>query len=272
MREIKLDQFFTKESDAIRFINKLNELYPLSEYDFVLEPSAGSGAFFKNIKHNKVGIDLEPLCEGIQKIDFFDYEPPLFAKIAVIGNPPFGRRGSLAKKFFERCSEYADVIAFIVPAIFGKPTFYKSINKNFHLKYEEQVTSFSLLDGSEYKVNCVFQIWKKSDIQRNDVEKLTKHNDFEMIHRHISWISKEEIINLSKEYDFAYGQVSQKISDIQNLTKGSQFIIKDNTSNKIVKDVFQKMDFGYLGKYAMGAISLSRDDIITQYCIQKDTL
>ena len=180
-RKVSLDQYFTKPTDAKKFIGILDEMYPLSNYDYVVEPSAGNGSFFNQLPDNKIGLDLEPLSPGIVKCDFFEYEPPAFSKIAVIGNPPFGRRGSVAKKFINRCSEFADVIAFILPAIFSKPSFYRFMSKHFHLEYEEFVDEFVDPNGQEFQVNCVFQIWKIHDYERIDHNSDKHHIDFELI-------------------------------------------------------------------------------------------
>jgi len=264
MRQIALDQFFTPEEDAIRFIRLLNERYDLSQFDMVLEPSAGAGAFYKHLPQNRLGLDICPQFEGIQEADFLKWHHT-GGRTAVIGNPPFGRRGSLAKKFFQKCSQFAHVIAFIFPAIFSKEGFYKSLDKQFHLVYEEPLNLFHLPDGGERLVNCVFQIWEKREICRTDRSPEADHPHFKMIHRHLSKISREELLLLAEEFHFAFGQVSHKVADIASLQKGSQFFIKDLSEEKNVIDTFKRMNFSHLKKYSMGATSLSRDDIIREY-------
>ena len=264
-REIELDQYFTRPDDAGRFLSKVDELFSLGNYDVVLEPSAGSGSFYSQMpSHNRVGIDLEPLCDGVEKCDFFDYEPPLFSKIAVVGNPPFGRKGKLAKQFFNHAAGYADVIAFVLPAIFGKSTFTNNLNEWFEKVHEEPVEKFMFPSGETYNVNCVFQIWKKQNYKRKKVTQIKEIEDFTMIHRHIAWTTEDELKTLSKEYDFAYGQISHKIQEVKDLKKGSQFLIKSNTP-KEVREIFEQMNFDHLKKYAMGAVSLSRGDVMEEY-------
>ena len=53
------DQFFTKPSVAKHCVDKVNELFPLINYDIVLESSAGSGAFLDEFPKNKLGLDIE---------------------------------------------------------------------------------------------------------------------------------------------------------------------------------------------------------------------
>lgn len=262
-RELNLDQFFTLPSNAKRFLGVLDVMYPLSEYDTVLEPSAGNGSFYNVMPDNKVGLDLEPLSEDIEKMDFFDYEPPLFAKIATVGNPPFGRKGKLAKEFFNKAAEYSDVIAFVLPAIFAKETFTNTLDPWFHKVYEEFTDEFVTPEGEEKKINCVFQIWKKSDHKRAKITQIREHPDFEMTHRHIAWTSQEEIDQLAQEYHFLYGQISHNVQEIKGISKGSQFFVKAKSDR--VREIFERMNFDHLKKYSMGAVSLSRGDIIEQY-------
>ena len=51
----KNDKFYTKNNIAIELIN----LIDLSNYDCVIEPSAGNGSFSKNINHKK-GVYITP--------------------------------------------------------------------------------------------------------------------------------------------------------------------------------------------------------------------
>jgi predicted RNA methylase len=262
-REIVLDQFFTLPSNAERFLGILNGMYPLDGYDIVLEPSAGNGSFYNVMPNNKVGLDLEPLADGIQKMDFFDYQPPSNKRVATVGNPPFGRKGKLAKEFFNRAAEYSDVIAFVLPAIFAKGTFTNTLDPWFHKVYEEFTDEFVTPDNQEKKINCVFQIWKKFDYKRDRVTQIKEHPDFEMTHRHIAWTSQEEIDQLAQEYHFLYGQISHRVQEIEGITKGSQFFVKAKDDN--VRKIFERMNFDHLKKYSMGAVSLSRGDIIEEY-------
>ena len=264
MRQIGLDQFFTRDEDALRFIRLLDERYRMSSFHMILEPSAGAGAFYKQLPSNRLGLDICPLYEGIQEVDFLQWNHP-GGRTLVIGNPPFGRRGSLAKKFFQKCSTFADVIAFVFPAIFSKPSFYRGLHKMFHPVYEERLQTFRLPDGTERDVNCVFQIWERRDAPRIDETLREAHPHFQMMHRHVSRTGKEELLAIAQEFDFAFGQVSHKIADIASLQKGSQFFIKDLSGDGRVLKTFGSMDFSHLRRYSAGAVSLSRDDIISEY-------
>ena len=93
-----------------------------------------------------------------------------------IGNPPFGRQSSLAKKFIKHiCScEKTQTIAFILPKSFKKDSFQRVFPPNYHLEYEDDVGNDAfILNGKPYDVPCVFQIWKRKDTKRKMPKKLT---------------------------------------------------------------------------------------------------
>jgi len=176
---VNLDQYYTKQSVAAKCVASLD----LNPYDIILEPSAGDGSFFNLLSLDKrVGLDLDPKLADIEKKDFFDYEPISNKKYLVIGNPPFGKNSSLAKKFFNHSAKFADTIAFIVPRTFRKNATQNQLNLNFHLVEETILdpNSFRLdaMGEIEYSVPCVFQVWKKKDTKREKVVLPLEHEDF----------------------------------------------------------------------------------------------
>lgn len=167
----KLDKFYTKPELAKYLIDKID----LSKYDLVVDPCCGDGSFYKNINHdNKVGIDILPHIEGVIKHDFliWDFNYNIDSnKVLTISNPPFGKQGSLAMSFIKKSLEFSDTIAFILPISFAKDSVKNKIPEYLHLEYEEILPDDSyLLDGDEYLVKCVFQIWKKKIIKREKIK------------------------------------------------------------------------------------------------------
>lgn len=164
-----LDKFYTKSHLAKRLISAIN----LNEFDVVVDPSCGAGAFYSNMNHKcKIGIDILPHIDGVISHDFltWNYSDLIGKKVLSITNPPFGKQGSLAMKFFKKCAEFSDTIAFILPLSFAKPSVKNKIPQNFHLVYEEILDEASyLLDDEDYSVKCVFQIWKKSHKKRDKI-------------------------------------------------------------------------------------------------------
>lgn len=167
----ELDKFYTKPDVANKLIGMLN----FRDYDVIIEPSAGGGSF-SNILQDKYGdkvfaYDLEPESTKIIKQDWFTLDKGVFngKSVIVIGNPPFGNNGSLALKFIKE-SSFADTIAFILPKGFKKVSMKNKIPLNFWLDYEVDLdSSIFELDGEDYSVPCVFQVWVKKDIDREKV-------------------------------------------------------------------------------------------------------
>lgn len=163
----ELDKFYTKKEVALSLIDKVNT----DSFELVIDPCCGDGAFYSNIKNNKIGIDIDPHINNVITHDFlsWDYSNlPDRKKILVISNPPFGKQGSLAMKFINRAAEFSDTIAFILPLSFAKESVKNRIPVYYHLNYEEILNENSfLLNGKDYNVKCVFQIWKKKEYKRN---------------------------------------------------------------------------------------------------------
>lgn len=170
-----IDQYFTKPELSKNYIDMFFKVVEPTKDDIVIEPSAGSGSFSDALKATSectiLCYDIEPKKEGIVKTDFLELDTSIFEDITVhcIGNPPFGRQSSMAKKFIKKCASFSQSISFILPKSFKKPSFYKAFPANFHKVYEVDcpINSFTVND-KEYDVPCVFQIWLKKDTPRND--------------------------------------------------------------------------------------------------------
>lgn len=129
-----LDKYYTR-STAVK--KCLSNLPNLNRYDYVVEPSAGSGAFYYAIKHkNKIGMDIEPEAKDIITQDWFSYKiPQKYKNVLVIGNPPFGRNNSISTAFIKQAFSFCNVktIAFILPNVFNKHTRQKLIPKDWRI-------------------------------------------------------------------------------------------------------------------------------------------
>ena len=259
-RTVGREEFYTRKEDAQRLYAEVINRYG-TDFDFFIEPSCGMGAFLDLMPSNKIGIDI------IFGTDFFEWDFPI-GKNIVIGNPPFGRKGKLAMQFLNRCSKHCEVVAMILPSIFSKYTFINRVHPMMHLKYETTVTEFDRPDeiGKGPKVNCVFQIWEKSTELRPKIIRHTSCDDFDMTHRHYSRTSPDERERL-KSYDFAISQIEGKIRNCEDVTAGSVYFIKDNTPDKSVRSVMERVDFSDLSKHHVGATSLTKADIVTGYLI-----
>lgn len=168
---VSRDKYYTKPSVAQKYIDTFFEVVKPSDTDFVIEPSAGDGAFSCNLKDkcNLLCYDIEPKQSYIIELDFLTIDSSLFDELKVhcIGNPPFGSSGSLAKQFVKKCCEFAYSVSFILPKSFKKPSTYRCFPFHFHKVYEEDCPKKSfVVNNKAYNAECVFQIWIRKDVER----------------------------------------------------------------------------------------------------------
>lgn len=183
VRKNGLDKFYTNPLISERCLSNVGTRYNWSDWDLVIEPSAGNGSFFSKIPTNKrIGIDISPEHPDISQQDFFTYFPPLqLVNILVVGNPPFGRSCSLAIKFFNHASKWANVIAFIIPRTFRRVSIRNKLNVYFHLVYDEEIPMEQSSFNPPVMVKCCFQIWEKKDIKRPIIELSKVHDDWDFL-------------------------------------------------------------------------------------------
>lgn len=249
MKKSDLDKFYTKDNIALLCIEKVKLLYNLEDYQ-IIEPSAGAGAFSKKL--NCIALDIEPEDSTIQQLDFFNFK--IATRALVIGNPPFGKNSSLAKKFFNHSATFADVIAFILPKTFRKVSIQNALNLYFHLQNDIDLPNDSfLLDGKSYSVNVCFQIWEKRAEKRNKIILKTNHPD-------IIWTDKENASFSMRRV----GALAGKINKNLDYAASSNYFIKGS------EELFDKLDslfkeFNSCASNAAGNPSLGKGEIIQIY-------
>jgi hypothetical protein len=248
VRKERLDKFYTITSYSKKCIDKVFELYCKSNFDLIVEPSAGNGSFLNQLEYdNKIGIDISPENENIIKMDFFDYKPDAkLNNILVIGNPPFGKISSIAIKFFNHSANWANVIAFIIPRTFRKPSVQNKLNNMFHLIYDEDVSTKPCCFIPQMMVKCCFQIWEKKDVKRTFVDLPTKHKDWEFLS--FGPLDKNGQPTPPHGADFALRAYGGKIGIIQtiNLTElrpKSWHWIKSNINKENLIERFNKLNY-----------------------------
>ena len=176
--KLNLDQYYTSEADMIYCVNKtLNILqengYEISEF---LEPSAGQGIFSNylyTIGKNVIALDIEPKAENIIQADYLTYKLEYKKGRLTIGNPPYGSRLNLAKKFYKKSIEVGDYISFILPISQLNNT---EFMYEFDLLYSEDLGELTF--SGNRKVKCCLNIYvrpekglnKKSKSKLKDVE------------------------------------------------------------------------------------------------------
>ncbi|GAA6238870.1 MAG: hypothetical protein SPLM_09870 [Spiroplasma phoeniceum] len=166
-----LNQYFTKRSVAEKLFNTtISEIKKWEKGDILndflwIEPSVGEGCFLDLLPKNKrLGIDIEPRRKDVVESDYLKFELPN-KKSIVIGNPPFGHRGTMALEFINH-SFPADYVCFILPMFFssvGKGSIKYRV-KNYNLIHQQELeeNAFYIPNGGDVDIKCVFQIWSKN--------------------------------------------------------------------------------------------------------------
>ena len=182
------DQFYTNPGVSSYCIELFKNTVNIDLDDILLEPSAGDGSFSDILIeqcYNVDAYDIEPKKEYIKKQNYLDFDYKKYKNINVhcIGNPPFGPQSSLSKNFIKKSCEFCETISFILPKSFRKESFQKAFPLNFHLVKEIDLPKNSfLVDGKEYDVPCVFQIWVKKEKERY-IEPIVKEKGFHFVRR-----------------------------------------------------------------------------------------
>lgn len=155
---MSLDQFFTKGPVAERCWQLFQEVAKPPPDAVFVEPSAGGRAFYDLLPADRrLGFDLDPRFarDGVAQADWLQLDRlmdcPVPPGAYVIGNPPFGYRGSLARKFIEQAFALeAAAVGFIIPASAVQPC-----PKGCHEALRERLPAeiFQLPDGKPYDVD-----------------------------------------------------------------------------------------------------------------------
>lgn len=254
------DKYYTNVSTVNLCYEYIKNNLKINKNDLVIEPSAGDGAFISIIKQltNKyIFIDIEPNNKEIIKEDYLelDISKYKYKNIHIIGNPPFGRQSSMAIKFIKKSVDFATSISFILPKSFKKDSLQKYFPLNYHLKLSIDLPKNSfLVNNKEYDVPCVFQIWKKENVLRqNNI--ILQPNNF-------------EFVNKKENPDISFRRVGVYAGKIDKNTKDkseqSHYFIKfknnslDDNLNKLAKINFETDN-------TVGPKSISKQEIIKKF-------
>ena len=245
-RKDELDRFYTNRDIAKQCVS----FFDLSQYELIIEPSAGDGAFIDAISKPIYAIDINPNRDDIIQKDFFEFETKIHSsKVLIIGNPPFGKQNNLALKFINHAAKYADTIGFILPASFMKPSIQNRIDLKMNLDYclELPINSF-LFNDKIYDVPAVFQIWKKGKIRQ--IQKPDKPINFEY--------TTQELGNMSIR---RVGHYAGKASKDINKNKQSHFFVRIHDVNKIDFVVKGINDVVWTHKNTVGPRTVSKFEL-----------
>ena len=266
--KMNLDQFYTKIGVAEKYYEVTKTIIDIDSYTTLLEPSAGTGSFYKLLdKKRRIGIDLEPKCEGVKQMDFLEYEPDHSKQYLVIGNPPFGRVSSTAIKFFNKAAEFAHAIAFIVPRTFKRISVQNKLHRNFHLIFNDDIPLKPCAFTPNMNAKCCFQIWVKNNRQREIIKLATTHSDWDFLNYGPNDERQQPTPPHGADFALkAYGSNCGKIctDNLQQLRPKSWHWIKSNIPVQLLINRFRMLDYS-ISKDTVRQDSIGRGELVLLY-------
>jgi len=253
-KRISTDKFYTN-AKTVDICFRLFKKY-IKKNTLIIEPSAGNGSFLNVLnKYTHMAFDIQPEHASIKKQDFLTLDLDSFKQpLIFLGNPPFGKQSSLAKKFIKHITKCQNTttIGFVLSKSFKK----ESMQKCFPLRYwlVEQINlpddAFNI-GGKVHNVPCVFQIWQKREKNRIVTPyPVSKFVDF---------------VKVDGNPDFSLRRVGVYAGKIDtDLTKSIQshyFIkMKDNFDSKLFMKEFKTIVFTH--DNTAGPKSISKKEFI----------
>ncbi len=257
------DKFYTNDSIVKECINHIKNNLVINDNDLLIEPSAGDGSFISDIKllsNNYIFYDLYPDNDEIIKMDYLNLEfnnlVENYDNIHIIGNPPFGRQSSLAKKFIKKSCIFCDSLSFILPKSFKKESFKKTFPLKYHLIFQIDLPKNSFrVNNKDHDVPCVFQIWKRKNIDRK-VPKILKPNGYIFVKKH-------------QDHDISFRRVGVYAGEIYKDTEDksfqSHYFIKFNNDNILSKNLKKLKNIKFNFDNTVGPKSISKQELISEF-------
>ena len=246
------DKYYTPAT-VVKAVLKVieKEIMPLDKFNRIIEPSAGAGAFIKELPESTISYDIAPEYEGIICADYLKENIPYLENSIVIGNPPFGRSGMLAKEFIKKSMERSDYVAFILPG--------DNYNRKSSIPGIKLFKSYMLpeVKYSGVKLKCCFNIYCKGDEEKKKI----KDVDIYEFSRNKNTTKKEEEEYLKKDCDYriiSYGT-------IRLIGKNEKTRVQELKINFKVKRNFKYILEKYIKEKAnisVSAANISKQDIV----------
>ena len=293
--KIPLDKFYTLSVCAEWCFNQfkttaLTDLAKRAEEMFYIEPAVGAGAFYKLLPRTKAGFDIdikENRRDGIRKRDFLTVFNPYSFSTAIkatsdrvgrlaenavlIGNPPFGKRGRTAIKFFHHGARMANTIAFILPVSFDNYHTQRQLPDGWKLIYSQRLPdeSFELPNGAPYAVRTVFQVWTKLHTSANDLRKQrapTSHKDFVMLQYNNT---KAALKHFDAPFDFAvpcqgYQDYNRRETNEKNCERKVQWLIFRAKNDEVLARLLN-IDFEALALTQTVTPGFRKHNVVEEY-------
>lgn len=265
-RNADLDKFYTKPEIAKECIIDTTKLFPLDNFDMIIEPAAGSGSFSIEVKRHTekevIAMDIAPEHESIKQQDYLLLcedliEEWMMKNVLVISNFPFGRQSSLAKKFIKQSTRFANVMSLILPKSFKKESMKKPFPLEWHCVFERDLPEDSFqVNSKNYSVPCLFQIWEKKVTLRVQPDKCAS--------------SGFTFVKQNDEHDLIFrrvgvnaGLVSEYTQGVQKSEQSHYFIALGIENKRYTKEILRELN-GYQWTFDnhVGPKSIAKTELV----------
>jgi hypothetical protein len=126
---------------------------------------------------------------------------------------------------------------------------------NFHLVFEEDVPDKSfLVNGQEYDVPCVFQIWTKLLEERTKIEKSVSNG--------FVFVKKNENPDISFR---RVGVYAGKIDTDIDKSEQSHYFIKFTNNNTLFENIDKLKEIKFQTNNTVGPKSISKQELIKEF-------
>lgn len=270
-----LDRFYTQDDVVNACLSYLTGEMGVSYDRFaaIIEPSAGSGAFSSRLPDRRLAYDICPAdgADGIEERDWFsvtavDVLPDGRGEVLVVGNPPFGLRSSVAKRFVAHAIDVgATTIAFVLPDVFSKMSNQRCFPEGWRLVGVLGLRRDAFtIDGEPYHVPCSFFVWTCSD----DVMRGTDLRETPVPQpKEFSYLRRGD-----ERAHFSLNGNSGRVKDVCDITnpKAEHYIrVSDGYDVDEVRQRLATLDLSFKSSANGGVAWVNRDDInrtwIAQY-------
>ena len=267
-KQINNEQFFTQPETAKQLSDWIKKQDWFANVTEIIEPSAGDGVWLDCLPVTQA-YDLEPKSDRVKQADYLETEIPYKKHSLMVGNPPFGRMGSLAMKFVRKGCNEVDYIAFILPASFGKDSVKRRVPNDFHLLHQTDLLEETFrFERDGKKVPVVFQVWDRRDHKRVDPKLIDECDDFAFIK--VSSPPSGPASPAPTNADVAicthgsgYGRIT--LGDHTALNTRTHRFIRSHINENVLAQRLKGLNWQAVARYTVGPPCLSTKEIVKIY-------
>ena len=257
------EKYYTSKNVVKKVIELIEEnIQSINDFDRIIEPSSGGGAFLKELPSKAIGYDIEPhYFNNVIKGDYLKQDIQYMSNSLVVGNPPFDDgtdSNVLSNNFIKKSISHSDYIVFVLPI-----NKYKKDN----IKEAELFKSYKLpaLKYSGKSLKCCINFYRKrkenlkiKKVDESKVQILIQTKDRKKLEKNPNYI--KEWLSLKSDYRFKGFGGLRFLNDNEPMkTKEIKIIFLDKKRN--FKPYLEKL-FKKKRKESISAPNLGKQDII----------